>query len=314
MCNAVLKTALESHCSLSKASYWLESDGRESTSSLHENNIAESSNRHTFSSVYLTTGFHSNLEESQLSESDNKTTVVDVKTLMSALITLCMSYFSLGQFKQALGYCKQCLQLAFESGSKKYEMKSYIHLANIYQKLGDYLQAISYNGKLLTIGRDLAKTDILSHDNYWNTQEECKSLWNLCAAYKSLGDVKKALDYAKQYLEVLKTVNDANLSTAYSNLGELEHLLGNLESSLEYHKMELKFAKKFNDKVSSSYAYGNIGHVYAAKGNQALSEINHAQHMKLAQSIGDELSELVARKQFGDMYRYGDTNDNNDDQ
>ncbi|KAK3742065.1 hypothetical protein QZH41_015748 [Actinostola sp. cb2023] len=324
LCNVVLKTALTSHCSLTKASYWLESSDGDSnhhtlkeqqdfepTSGYHGDGILGSTNTHVFSSLYLTTGyhgdtsFHGNLMESQWDEQVDRTAMVDSSTLMSALITLCLSYFSLGQFKQALMYSKQCLQLSLECESKKYELKSYVHLANIYQKLGDYLQAISYNGKLLAVGRDLVKSQTPSRDyeSFWGTSEERKALWNLSAAYKSMGDIKKAFEYAKEYLELLKTINEENLTLAYSNLGELELLLGNLESALEYHKMELKFCRKSDDKVAISYAYGNIGKVYAAMGNQTLSELNHAQHLKLAQNIGDRLSELVAVRQLGDMYR-----------
>lgn len=327
LCNAVLKTALMSHCSLMKASYWLQSDTRSLDQSVKEDTVIETSTGHGFSSIYLATGFHSdttyqgNLEDAHV----QATSVVDSNTLMSALITLCLSYFSLSEFKQALIYCKTCLQLALEIGSKKYELKSYVHLANIYQKQGDYLQAISYNGKLLAVGRDLVKssTPACHYERFWNINEECKALWNLSQAYKSLSDIQTARRYASEYLEVLKTVDEAHLSTPYSNLGELELLMGNLNAALEHNKMALRYTKKFNEKVTMAYAYGEIGNVYAAMGNKSLSEINHAQHMKLAQSIGDSLSELTAMKQLGDMYRYGvhvglmmvmmfDVNDSND--
>jgi tetratricopeptide (TPR) repeat protein/CHAT domain-containing protein len=315
LCIDILKTALTSHCSLSKSSAWLndtENKGMEFSKGNYEiqhsldcnskHFIAPSKN-HGLSSMYLTTGCHGDLSETKLDEDKtDKLPTVDSHTLMSALVTLSLSYFSLNKLKQALLYSKQCLLLALECESKKYELKSYVQLANIYQRLGDHLQAISYNGKLLAVGRDLEKYDTREHEAYWSNDVECKAVWNLSAAYKSLGDLKTALGYAHEYMDLLKIIDQENLTVAYSNLGELELLLGNHNSALEYHKMELRLSKKFDDKEALAYAYGNVGKVYAAMKNFKQSEINHMQHLKLAQSISDRVCELVAVKQFGDMF------------
>lgn len=305
-------TALTSHCNLNKSTTWFQApetkgmDNNESQYSLASisEHLLAPTKKHCLSSMYITTGCHDDGSEMTLDEEKiEKSPAIDPLTIMSALATLGLSYFALNKLKQALLYSKQCLMLALECENKKYELRSYVHLSNIHQRLGDYLQAVSYNGKLLAVGRDLEKDDTSEHEEYWNKDIERKAVWNLSAAYKSLGDFKTALKYAHEYMELLKVIDQENLTVAYSNLGQLELLLGNHANALEFHKMEIRLSKKFDDKESIAYAYGNVGKVYAAMKNFKQSEINHMQHMQLAQSISDRVCELVAVKQLGDMFR-----------
>lgn len=309
----ILTTALTSHCNMNKSSTSYQApeikgmdteDNQISLANISDHLLAPTK-KHCLSSMYITTGYHGDTSETTLVEEKiEKSPTIDSQTIMSALATLGLAYFASNKLKQALIYSKQCLMLALECENKKYELKSYVQLSNIHQRLGDYLQAISYNGKLLAVGRDLEKNDMKSqHEAFWNKDIERKAVWNLSAAYKSLGDFKTALKYAYEYMELVKVIDQENLTVAYSNLGQLELLLGNCASALEFHKMEVRISKNFDDKESMAYAYGNVGKVYAGMKNFKQAEINHMQHLTIAQSISDRVCELVAVKQLGDMFR-----------
>ena len=257
-----------------------------------------------FSSIYLATGNHEFGDEREGVENEELSSQ-NGRTVMWALLIMSESHYSLYNYSKALSVSRKCLSIALYFKDKEYEIKSYVRLANIYHRLAQYVQAVSYNAKLLAVGRDLQNSneDREKYQEYWNSDVERRAVWNLSAAYKLMGDYKKALEHAQEYMEVLKFVEQENLTTAYSNLGDLELLQGNYEKSLECHKIELQLCKKFADRHGAAYAYGNIGTVYANIGSFKLAAINHEQHLRLAQNLNDKVSELLAFRNFGLLYK-----------
>lgn len=251
-------------------------------------------------------GFSSIDHRNHRDEEEGKDTVDNGRKrgIMTALLILTETHFSLYQYIDALALCKQCLAMALDFTDKEFEIKSYVKLANIYHRLAQYTQAISYNGKLLAVGRDLQKCDKEGKKEYWNSDLERRAVWNLSAAYKLMGDFENALHHAQEYMELLKCVDEENLvTTAYSNLGELELLQGNYEKALQCHQTELQLCKKLKDRQGAAYAYGSIGMVYAHLRSFKLAAVNHEQHLRLAQSLDDKMSELIALKNYGCMHR-----------
>ena len=258
-----------------------------------------------FSSIYVATGNHGT-EDDKESREDSRGPLQNSRAVMLALLIMSEAHYCLYQYSEALSISKKCLSVALDSKDKEFEIKSYIKIANIHHRLAQYVQAVSYNGKLLAVGRDLqnGNEEKEKYQEYWNSDIERRAVWNLSAAYKFMGDYKKALHHAQEYMEVLKFIDQENLTTAYSNLGELELLQGNYEKSLECHKIELQLCKKFDDRHGAAYAYGNIGTVYAHMGSFKLATINHEQHLKLAQNLNDKVSELIAFRNFGCLYKF----------
>ena len=257
-----------------------------------------------FSSICPATGNHEFGDETKCVENEGLSSQ-NGRTVMWALLIMSESHYCLYHYGEALSISQKCLSIALYIKDKEYEIKSYVRLANTYQRLAQYVQAVSYNGKLLAVGRDLQNSneDREKYQEYWNSDVERRAVWNLSAAYKLMGDYKKALEHAQEYMEVLKFVDQENLTTAYSNLGDLELLQGNYERSLECHKTELQLCKKFDDRHGAAYAYGNIGTVYANMESFKLAAINHEQHLTLAQNLNDKVSELLAFRNFGLLYK-----------
>ena len=258
-----------------------------------------------FSSIYYATGDRENDENIKGDIKEVHKPLQDKRTVMMSLLFISESYYSLFQYREALSVARRCLSMALDLKDKEYEIKCYVKLANVYHRLAQYTQAVSYNAKLLAVGRDLQNNDesMAGHLDYWNSDLERRAVWNLCAAYKLMGNYEKALEHAQEYMEVVKFIDQENLTTAYSNLGELELLQGNYEKSLGCHKIELQLCKKFDDRQGAAYAYGNIGTVYAYMGNFKSAAINHEQHLKLAQRLNDKVSELIAVRNFGCLHK-----------
>ena len=258
-----------------------------------------------FSSIYLATA-NQGCEDDNHGAKDNEMSLVSCRFVMSGFLVMGEAHYCLHQYKEALAISKQCLSIALDLKDKEYEIKSYVKLANISLKLGQYVYTVSCNAKLLAVGRDLQtsnKERVVAYTDFWNSDVERRAVWNLSAAYKLMGNYKKALDYAQEYMDVLKYIDQENLMEAFANLGELELLLGNYEKSLEYHKIELQLCKKFSDNQRMAYAYGNIGVALANTGSFNLAAVNHQLHLKLAQTLNDKISELVAIRNIGCLFK-----------
>ncbi|XP_032230398.2 tetratricopeptide repeat protein 28 [Nematostella vectensis] len=313
MCISVLGTALKAHHNITNQTdlFGQNTPSSDATSTEHRNTTGAISKDTTpnypsnqFPAMYLTTGFHGDDHGSNWGTND-QLPFDESLVLMSALLTIAQAHVSMRQYPQAMVFTKKCMEHAIICDIKEYELKSYVKLANISQRLGDYLEAISYNAKFLAIGRDISMLTEFPQElaHVWNHDEERKALWNLSLAYKCLGDYEKALGYANEYIEVVKCVDEENLIEAYANLGMLQIALGGHDKALDSHSMELRIAKKFANKTAMAYAYGNIANVHAESGNFAQAEVNHEQHLKLAKNLNDRVCELVSIKQFGDMHR-----------
>lgn len=226
---------------------------------------------------------------------------------ISALLIVSQAYIHVYQYIKALTFATKSLSMAQECNCKEYQIKSYIKLVNIHQRLGKYFKVISNIGSLLAVGKDLndrLEVKENEYQTYWNSDVECRALWILVNAYKSLGSYVEALNHAKKYLEKMRTISEENLVGAYSMVGRLELLLGNTEKALNYHQVEMQLCKKFSNTAALAYAYGNLGAVYTAMGQYKLAAASHEQHLSLAQSLSDNTSKLVCIKQIGDMYMH----------
>ena len=230
-----------------------------------------------------------------------------IRDTMSALLTISQAYIHVHEYSAALLFAKQSLSFALESKNKEYEVKGYVKLVNIYQRLGEFFKVISYIGSLLAVGKDLMTREDFEecdYQKYWNRGVECKAIWNLVAAYKALGNYEEALYHAKQYLDMVKPIHEESLIEANCMVGGLELLLGNHKNALDSHKVEMQLCKKFSNQAALAYAYGNVGTVYTAMGQYKLAAVNHDQHLKLAQNLSDNVSKLASIKQIGDMYMH----------
>ena len=218
----------------------------------------------------------------------------------SLMLKLSSSYLKLGLCDKGIEIARECLKNGVEQSSKILKMQCYIILANAYQREKNFLEAISYNSKLLGIGRQLDENDIGRVE--WNNQLECQILWNLSACYNSINNTETALRYANEYLQIVTCTSQDNLTKIYSYIGKLQRQQGQLTEAIKSHELELAICKRFQDRLGMATAYGNIGLVYAAMGNNALSEEFINQQLLIAKALNDSESVVNAVKNQAEAY------------
>jgi tetratricopeptide (TPR) repeat protein len=143
----------------------------------------------------------------------------------------------LGQYKQAIYYHEQSLQIKKQIGDRDGEGDSLGNLGNAYNSLGEYLKAINYYEQSLLIARERK-----------NRNAEGTSLNNLGNAYHSLNDYEKAIEYYYLSWQIKKEIGDRNgESNCLNNLGVVYRVLGHYQQAIEYLQHSLHIQSKLGE-------------------------------------------------------------------
>ncbi|MDJ0581854.1 tetratricopeptide repeat protein [Crocosphaera sp.] len=227
-------------------------------------------------------GLYSNQVEcySRLVKAWEKTAINNWKYSASLCDLGNASHF-LGQYKQAITYYQQSLDIARSIGDRYREGNCFGNLGVAYYSLGEYKQAITYHQQSLDIARDMG-----------DRQGEGYALGNLGVAYYSLGEYKQAINYYQQSLEIARDIGDHNVEgNCLGNLGVAYKSLGEYQESITYHQQSLDIARDIGDRRGEGGALGNLGVAYYDLGEYQQAITYHQQSLDIARDIGDRRGE-----------------------
>ncbi|MEA5580028.1 tetratricopeptide repeat protein [Nodularia harveyana UHCC-0300] len=210
-----------------------------------------------FCNEFLTLqGYYTTLDDvyGQLREMWDKTGEQETWKYWFSINELGNTYYSLGQYKQAIEYYKQCWQIAIKIGSHNAEGSSLGNLGNVYHALTDYQQGILYHNWSLQIARENK-----------DSNAEGTSLNNLGNAHNLLNDYEKAIKYYYLCWQIRKKTDDPNgESNCLNNLGVIYHRLGKPKKAIKYLQQSLQIQKnieygKIGDRRGEANAWFNLG-------------------------------------------------------
>ncbi|CAH3036965.1 unnamed protein product [Porites lobata] len=128
---------------------------------------------------------------------------------------------------------------------------------------------------------------------------------NLGNAYHDLGDLQKAIECFQLSLSIAeKTGNKNSEETAYNNLGDAYRRLGDLQKAIECFQLSLSIAEKTGNKNSEGRAYNNLGLVYHDLGDLQKAIECFQLSLSIAEKTGNKNSEKTAYDNLGDAYRH----------
>ena len=136
-----------------------------------------------------------------------------------------------------------------------------------------------------------------------NKHREGRAYTFLGAAYYSLGDYKKAIEFHQQSLSIAKEIGNKNAEgAAYTDLGCVYRSLCDYTKAIEFHQWSLSIAEEIGDKVTEGGAYSNLGNVYNCLGDYKTASEFHKQSLIIAKEIGDKGTEGGAYSNLGNVY------------
>jgi tetratricopeptide (TPR) repeat protein len=132
---------------------------------------------------------------------------------------------------------------------------------------------------------------------------ERRALGNLGAAYQHRGDIRRAIDFYNQSLDIARETGDrGNEARMLLNIGVAHIDLGEPRDALELYEQALAIFREIGDRRNEGTALGHIGVAYEELGETRRAIECHKQRLVIAREIGDRLGEAVAIANLGRAY------------
>jgi len=133
---------------------------------------------------------------------------------------------------------------------------------------------------------------------------EGNHLGNLGLAYAALGEVRRAIEYHEQALEIDREIGDRRgegnglmaLGLAYADLGEVRR-------AIEYYEQALVIAREIGDRRGEGQDLGNLGAAYHSLGEVQRAIECYEQALAIQRAIGDRRGEGNALGNLGIAYK-----------
>jgi len=197
------------------------------------------------------------------------------------LLGLC--YYSLGQYKKAITYHQQSLEIEEEMGNRQGVASSLGNLGNCYDSLGHYKKAITYHQQHHDISEEIGFR-----------RGVAISLGNLGSCYRSLGQYKKAITYHQQYHDISEEIGfRQGVASSLGRLGNCYYSLGQYEKAIAYHQQYHDISEEIGFQQWVALSLGNLGNCYYSLGQYEKAIAHLQQCHDISEEIG--FREGVAR-------------------
>lgn len=174
--------------------------------------------------------------------------VGDKKTQASALQGIGNQKAFLGDYKGALDYCIQSIEIKRELGDSAILSSAYSSLANLYNLSGQHIKALEMYHSALRL-------DTV----YGNSESIATTYFNIANTYNLMGNDTMALTVIEKCLAVNSQAESENLAYALGMKGIILSKQGNHNEGLATALHSLSLAQKFEDDRLMASQYVSVG-------------------------------------------------------
>lgn len=201
-----------------------------------------------------------------------------------------------GAYIEGMGCAREALQIlqSRKETCKNEELaKIYSVIGVLYERKGEYTDAMRWEGKALQILEELEGLESTLSFVYNRMGVVC---WHI-------GDYKTSEFYYQKSLEIAKKKNDlVAISRCYNNLGVLYRNKGDLTKALEFYLKSVEIDEKIGDRWGIAGTCNNVGIVYHEMGNipESLRYYNRA--LEIEREVGDLWGTALLHNNLGIGY------------
>ncbi len=195
-----------------------------------------------------------------------------------------------GDYKNALLYYNNSLEINIKHGYKKGVADSYNNMGAVYYNKGEYEKAIENYQKSLKVEEDLG-----------NKKGIAITLYNIGEVFFDMKNFDLAQTQIEKAIIIFKQTNDQiNLSNAYNDLGEIYSQKGDLNSAIMYYSNALHIATELNK--STSYFHLGLAYKTLNKFDIAMNYFQKA--LEHSNRVGQKQLMSNILKNIGDVHKH----------
>ncbi|KAJ7987050.1 hypothetical protein DPEC_G00334740 [Dallia pectoralis] len=203
-------------------------------------------------------------------------------------------YDSLGDFEEAIKYHEMSLTVAQSLKHVQDQERAYRGLGNAHRSLGNLQQALVCFEKRLVVAHELGG------EAGGGEGGKAQAYGELGDLHSHLGNYEQALSCLEHQLDMACSAGDRALEGAASGaLGGVYQLMGENETALQWHQKALEIAEEMRCGRSQGRAYGNLGLTYEALGNYERAVVCQEQHLSVAAQNNDLTAKTLAYGSLG---------------
>jgi tetratricopeptide (TPR) repeat protein len=153
--------------------------------------------------------------------------------------------------------------------------------------------------------QDIARrqTELRRWRNTGNARWEAETLHQIGAAYFSLNEKHRALDYYQQALPLWRTLKDSKgEGKTLNNLGMIFHSQDERNRALDYYEQALQLRRSAGDREGEVETLNNMGRLHSEMSQYEQAINYYQQAFALRQTLGDRVGKADALHQLGEVY------------
>ena len=191
---------------------------------------------------------------------------------------------SLGELRQALASDEQALALSAEGVDEAGQAAAWGEIGLARTTLGDFAGAVAAQRSALSLERALGRS-----------YEEGKALNNLGYALHSQGELREALGFYDQALEIFHRLGEQGLEEAnvLQNLAAVAMGLGEPEAALQSYRRVLGKQRALGDRKGEARTLNNLGVLYDGLGELDEALAAYAAALAIVRPSGDRFWEAA---------------------
>lgn len=213
---------------------------------------------------------------------------VESDTAKVSLLCKLSTQFLKGDILKALEYSDKALDLAKESGNKRFIASSYLSRGTIFLQTGQYDKALETYFDGLKIAEEIKDLKHVSR-----IQNNIGVIYDFLQKYdKALESYLKTLEVYNSMPQAMQLKERSKLSSYYNNIGSVYLTRNDLATSETYFLKALDIATVDDDKVMQGVIYNNMGKLYRFRKNfpKAYEYLNKSLEVRLLLNNKSEIT------------------------
>lgn len=202
------------------------------------------------------------------------------------------AYYSLSEFRKALGYFERSLAVWAEVGDRGGEALAHLNLGYAHTDLGDLQNASDHYQRSLTLWRAIG-----------DPRGEALSLTAIGGLNTFLGEKQSALDYHQQAVQAFRALGNAQgEASSLNGIGLVYEYSNQPRAALDSYQGALQLYERIGNRDFAALSRYYVGRVYQSLGDSARAREDYLQSMRLSREVNDPQIEAHAVRGVGAVY------------